>query len=65
MVDSAYRFGVSPATVSSIVLKWLTQIDIRLKKLIRLERENLQKTIPNSFQVSFGKKKCSNHNRLF
>jgi len=34
MVDLAYRFGVSPTTVSRILLKWLTQMDIRLKSLI-------------------------------
>jgi len=57
MVDLAYRFGVSPATVSRIVLKWLTQMDIRLKSLIIWpDRENLQKTMPNCFQASFGKK---------
>ena len=57
MVDLAYRFGVSPATVSRIFLKWLTQMDIRLKSLIIWpERDNLQKTMPNCFQVSFGKK---------
>ena len=57
MVDLAYHFGVSPAIVSRIVLKWLTQMDIRLKSLIIWpEQENLQKTMPNCFQASFGKK---------
>ena len=42
VVDLAYRFDVSPATVSRIILKWLTQMDIRLKSLILwLEREDL------------------------
>ena len=30
----AYQFGVSKATVSRIFLKWLTQMDIRLRDLI-------------------------------
>lgn len=57
IVDLAYRFDVSPATVSRLLLKWLTQMDIRLKSLIIWpEREDLQKTMPKCFQVSFGKK---------
>ena len=57
VVDLAYRFGVSPATVSRILLKWLTQMDIRLRSLIIWpERDDLQKTMPKCFQLSFGKK---------
>ena len=57
VVDLAYRFGVSPATVSRILLKWLTQMDIRLRSLIIWpERDDLQKTMPKYFQLSFGKK---------
>ena len=56
VVDLAYRFDVSPATVSRILLKWLTQMDIRLKSLmISLQREYLQKMMPACFQLSFGK----------
>ena len=57
LVDLGYRFNVSQSTASRILLKWLTQMDIRLKSLIIWpERENLQKTMPNCFRVSFGKK---------
>ena len=57
LVDLSYRFNVSPSTISRILLKWITQMDIRLKCLIIWpERENLQKTMPNCFRSSFGKK---------
>ena len=57
LVDLSYRFNVSPSTVSRILLKWIMQMDIRLKGLIIWpERENLQKTMPNCFRLSFGKK---------
>ncbi|XP_065902324.1 uncharacterized protein [Dysidea avara] len=53
-VDLSYQFNVSPSTVSRILLKWITQMDIRLKGLIIWpERE---KTMPNCFRLSFGKK---------
>ena len=53
----AYQFGISKATVSRIILKWLTQIDIRLQDLIIWpDRESLRKTMPMCFQESFGKK---------
>ena len=53
----AYQFGVSKATVSRIFLKWLTQMDIRLRDLIVWpDRESLRKTMPMCFQQSFGKK---------
>ena len=57
LVDLSYRSNVSPSTVSRILHKWITQMDIRLKGLIIWpERENLQKTMPNCFRLSFGKK---------
>ena len=53
----AYQFGICKATVSRIILKWLTQIDIRLQDLIIWpDRESLRKTMPMCFQESFGKK---------
>ena len=55
--DLGYRFRVSTSTVSRILLKWLRQMDIRLKDLIHwLDRDALQKTMPVCFQESFGKK---------
>ena len=53
----AYQFGICKATVSRIILKWLTQLDIRLQDLIIWpDRESLRKTMPMCFQESFGKK---------
>lgn len=55
--DLSYRFNVSASTVSRILLKWLTLMDIRLQNLIFWpDREQLQRTMPNCFQESFGKK---------
>jgi len=55
--DLGYRFSVSTSTVSRILLKWLRQMDIRLRDLIYWpDREALQKTMPVCFQESFGKK---------
>ena len=55
--DLAYRFRISTTTVSRILLKWLTIMDIRLKSLIFWpDRDALQKTMPDCFQASFGKK---------
>ena len=55
--DLGYQFGVSTSTVSRILLKWLRQMDIRLRDLIYWpDREALQKTMPVCFQQSFGKK---------
>ena len=52
-----YSFGVSPATVSRVILKWLVQMDIRLQDLIVWpDRDALRKTMPDCFQKSFGKK---------
>ncbi|XP_065912378.1 uncharacterized protein [Dysidea avara] len=53
----AYQFNVSKATVSRILSKWLTQMDIRLQDLIIWpDRDSLRKTMPQCFQESFGKK---------
>ena len=55
--DLAYRFRISASTVSRILLKWLNQMDTRLKSLIMWpDRDALQKTMPACFQESFGKK---------
>ena len=55
--DLGYRFNVSTATVSRILLKWLRQMDIRLKYLIYWpDCDALHKTMPVCFQDSFGKK---------
>ena len=55
--DLSYRFGVSISSVSRILLKWLKQMDIRLQDLIIWpEREELQRTMPECFRVSFGTK---------
>ena len=57
VLDLAHRFGISTAAVSRTLLKWLTQMDIRLKSLIIWpDRKDLQKTMPKSFQVVFGEK---------
>ena len=51
-----FQFSVSKATISRILLKWLAQMDLRLKDLIIWpERDNLRKTMPLCFQESFGK----------
>lgn len=55
--DLSYRFGISVSTVSRILLKWLTQMDVRLQNLVFWpDREQLQKTMPICFQESFGKR---------
>ena len=55
--DLSYRCGVSISSVSRILLKWLKQMDIRLQDLIIWpEREELQRTMPECFRVSFGTK---------
>ena len=54
--DLGYRFGISTSTLS-VILKWLQQMDVRLRDLIYWpDREALQKTMPVCFQESFGKK---------
>ena len=53
----AYQFGVSEATVSRIILKWLKLTNTRLAGLIHWpDRDALQKTMPNCFRVSFGRR---------
>ena len=53
----SHRFGVSCTTISRIFNKWLPHIDRRLHGLILWpDRKALQKTMPQSFQQSFGKK---------
>ena len=53
----AYQFGVCKATISKIILKWLKLTDIRLSGLIHwLDRDSLQKTMPECFKKSFGAK---------
>jgi len=53
----AYRFGISPSTVSRIFLKWLKQMDLRLGDLIMWpDRDALRKTMPACFQEAFGRK---------
>ena len=55
--DLAYRLNISPATVSRILLKWLTAMDNSLRSLIMWpDREALRKTIPECFRTSFGTK---------
>ena len=55
--DLAFRFGVSFATISRIILKWVKVMDVRLRPLILWpEREVLWKTMPACFRESFGKK---------
>lgn len=55
--DLAYRFDVHPSTISRILLKWLTVMDVRLRQLVMWpERENLRKTMPECFRASFGEK---------
>ena len=53
----AFQFHVSTLTVSRILSRWLTQMDIRLQDLIIWpERDSLRKTMPECFQQSFGKR---------
>ena len=55
--EYAYKFDVSVATVSLILLKWLAILDTKLKPLIKWpEREVLWISIPACYRSSFGKK---------
>ena len=55
--DLSYSFGVSPATISRTLLKWLKQMDIRLRNLILWpDHDALWKTMPECFRNSFGTK---------
>jgi len=52
----AYQFSISKTTVSRIIVRWLVQMDIRLRDLIIWpDRDSLRKTMPICFQQSFGK----------
>lgn len=52
-----FQFIVSTLTVLRILLRWLTQMDIRLQDLIIWpECNSLRKTMPEYFQKSFGKR---------
>ncbi len=53
--DLAHRFGIHFSTVSKILLKWLSIMDVRLSSLIIWpEREELRKSMPESFRSEFG-----------
>ena len=53
----AYRFGISLLTISHIVSRWVTIMDIRLQPLIWWpDRPQLRRPIPECFQISFGDK---------
>ena len=55
--DLAYRLNISPATVSRILLKWLTAMDNSLRSLIMWpDHKALCKTMPECFHTSFGTK---------
>lgn len=55
--DFAYKFGVSLSTISRILLKWLTILDIKLKPFIKWpDREVLWLSTPACYLASFGKK---------
>ena len=55
--ELAYHFGVSSSTVSQVHQKWFTAMDIRLQHLIYWPTfEELQRTMPECFVQSFGKK---------
>ena len=55
--DLAYRFNISPATISRIILKWLKRMDMCLSGLIFWpDREALRKTMPECFKASFESK---------
>ena len=52
--DLAYRFKISKSTTSSIFLKWMDILYIKLQPLIIWpDRESLQKTMPMSFRRHF------------
>ena len=53
--DIAHRFGVSQPTVSRILLRWLTAMDIRPGPLIRWpDRDSLRAAMPLRFRENFG-----------
>ena len=55
--ELAFQVGLSESSVSRLLRKWFTALDIRLSFLIHWpDREELQKTMPRCFIKSFGKK---------
>ena len=55
--DLSYRFDMSLPTVSRIFTAWMVALDVRLSPLIKWpDREDLWRTMPQCFQVSFGQK---------
>lgn len=55
--DLGYRFGVHQSTVSRIIDRWLAPMSHALERLIVWpERDVLQKTMPLSFQETWGRK---------
>ena len=55
--DLAYRFTVSVSTVSRIFLNWIKAMYVMLaKSILWPDQETRQKTMPDCFQVAFGKK---------
>ena len=57
--DLAYRFGISPATVTKIFEKWIQVMFVRLRPLIRWPNHgDLEKTMPRSFRGQFGRCVC-------
>ena len=58
--DLGFRFNIHETTVSRIIVKWIQLIDTRLSPLIKWpSQEELQKTMPWSFRLSYGLKVTS------
>ena len=59
--ELAYWFLVSISTVSRIFSSWMVVIDSRLSPFVFWpDREKLRRTMPMSFQYTFGKKVSNN-----
>ena len=57
--DLAYRFGVSPSTVSRTFHKWLDVMYARLGECIRWpDKETVHKTLPVAFQKHYPQARC-------
>jgi len=57
--DLAYRFGISQASVSRYIHKWVDILYTRMSFLIHWpEYPELMKTMPNDFRKHFNNKKC-------
>ena len=53
--DLGYRFDVSQATISRIMMNWIKAMCTRLNRLIFWpHRDSLQKTMPSCFRASIG-----------